>query len=677
MRKSVIILVCVVLGIALSAGVAHGTAYETTFDTPDAVDNWTVISGIWTLNDADGTYTINPSGTGGAGTTLSVYTGLLAGGVESQSLTDYTVTAEVVANGDLAGVVARFTNANNYYFFRLQANGNVQLYSYVGGNAINLTPDEAINPAAVPSVYSISLTVQTKQLTAKVLDGTTELFSVAVTDGSHSSGTAGLRDFSLPGSTFGSFRIDITGNASNPSPADETADVPLDVKLSWDTGLNPDDLTQPNPAITKHYVYMATDMNDIIFNWESFLVAEISAGTPPEPTASHSPTGLQTDTTYYWAVDESINNSGMSDPETIIGQIWSFDTFKAAPVIVAGPNDTFVDATGTAEITIDVQSDFLVLYAWYKGEVGDTSTPVGTDSSTLTITNVQPANEGTYWCRVTNNAGSVDSDAAFLGIKRFLAHWTLDQSDYQGGQYLDVEGGHNATVSGTPSFVEGADGEPNGAVEIYAANGWATDGTWDPAAEAGNMTISVWANFHGAISGAHQRLVSKRDVGWDTTAWHLMMGPGSSTVVFESYTSGGAGPTGTLVADGGWQHVCVSYDGSVATLYVNGNEQFDLESVSSATAALTPGMEGSTINLGVGNTAGSLAFNGSMDDVRIYNYPMSLEEVAELWSEVTGRNACLSPPGAADINGDCKVDIDDLILFIEIWLSSLEQQSHN
>ena len=666
MRKSLIILVCVVLGIALEAGVAHGAAYETTFDTPDAVDNWTAILGIWTLNDADGTYIINPTTVGAPSTILSVYTGLLAGGLESSSLTDYTVTAEVVANGDLAGVVARFTNANNYYSFSLQANGNVLLSSLVGGQSTNLTPGETV--LFVPSVYSISLTVEAERLTGKVLDGTTELFSLTVTDGSHSSGTAGLMDLSIPGSTFGSFRIDVIGKASNPSPADKATNVPLDVELSWDTGLNPDDLSQPNPAITKHYVYMATNMDDILYNWENFLVAEIPAGTPPEPTASYSPTGLQFDTTYYWAVDEGINDSGMSDPETIMGQLWSFDTGKVAPVIVGGPNNTFVDATGTAEITIDVQSISPAHYAWYKGEVGDVSTPVGADSSTLTIANVQPADEGIYWCRVTNDTGSVDSDAAFLGIKGFLAHWTLDQSDYQGGQYLDVEGGHNATVSGTPSFVEGADGEPNGAVEISAANGWAIDGTFDPAAETGDMTISVWANFRGSIPAVHQRLVSKRDTAWETCTWHLMMGPGSSTVEFES-AADGSGPTGTLVADGGWQHVCVSYDGSVgiATLYVNGTEQFDPESVTSATVALTPGFEGASINLAVGNIGGAMAFNGSLDDIRIYDYAMSLEEVTKLWSEVTG--VCLSPP-AADINGDCKVDFADMAILASQWLES-------
>jgi len=45
---------------------------------------------------------------------------------------------------------------------------------------------------------------------------------------------------------------------------------------------------------------------------------------------------------------------------------------------------------------------------------------------------------------------------------------------------------------------------------------------------------------------------------------------------------------------------------------------------------------------------------------------------ADYWSQ-TDCGRC----GGADLTGDGNVDIDDLTLFIDIWLSGLEQQSHN
>ncbi len=174
-----------------------------------------------------------------------------------------------------------------------------------------------------------------------------------------------------------------------------------------------------------------------------------------------------------------------------------------------------------------------------------------------------------------------------------------------------------------------------------------------------------WANWSG-INSQHQRLISKRDIDWGTTRWHLMLEPYSTTVEFESFADG-SGPTGTMVSDGNWQHVCVSFDGSVATLYINGTDEFDLESASSATVALTPETEGSTINIGAGKTDGTLWFNGALDDIRIYNHPMTPEEVAKTWMDVTQKDPKINCP-ASDLTGDCKTNFADIAMVADEWL---------
>jgi hypothetical protein len=284
----------------------------------------------------------------------------------------------------------------------------------------------------------------------------------------------------------------------------------------------------------------------------------------------------------------------------------------------------------------------------------------------LAIEGVQPADEGMYWCRVTNTGGSMDSAAASLYIKQLLAHWTLDEADYSGGQYVDITGGNNATAAGEPNFVMSVDGSATGAVIIDPANGWASDGTLDPNAQTGTMTISMWLNWFGDNS-QHQRPISKRDVDWATTKWHLqIIDVHSPTIRFSSFADA-SGPTGDLTNDGNWQHLCVSYDGSVATMYLNGMEAFDVDSASSTVVTLTPDTAGSPVNIGAGTVEGNLFFNGAMDDVRIYNYPMGADEVGKLWMDVTGKDPKIDCP-TFDLNGDCKVDFGDLAILAAQWM---------
>ncbi len=81
----------------------------------------------------------------------------------------------------------------------------------------------------------------------------------------------------------------------------------------------------------------------------------------------------------------------------------------AGQVVLAGSNAPFtVAATGTGTLT----------YQWYFTPKTSTTpqSVAGATSSTYTVNNVQPANEGDYVCIVTNPAGDTTSNAAPLTI---------------------------------------------------------------------------------------------------------------------------------------------------------------------------------------------------------------------------------------------------------------------
>ena len=62
------------------------------------------------------------------------------------------------------------------------------------------------------------------------------------------------------------------------------------------------------------------------------------------------------------------------------------------------------------------------------------------------------------------------------------------------------------------------------------------------------------------------------------------------------------------------------------------------------------------------------AFNGRIDDVRIYDYALSFEEIAVLYTGVrTDEKICLGNP-PHDLDGNCRVGIGDLVMLVNEWM---------
>ena len=81
-------------------------------------------------------------------------------------------------------------------------------------------------------------------------------------------------------------------------------------------------------------------------------------------------------------------------------------------------------------------------YQWYQGSAGDTSTPVGTNSSSYTTPALAAA--ASYWVRVSNTAGSADSAAAVVSLTPGFATWAaqngLDDDEASAASDADGDG---------------------------------------------------------------------------------------------------------------------------------------------------------------------------------------------------------------------------------------------
>jgi hypothetical protein len=85
-----------------------------------------------------------------------------------------------------------------------------------------------------------------------------------------------------------------------------------------------------------------------------------------------------------------------------------------APAITTQPASQTITGGQTATLMVAASGSSPLSYQWYQGSSGDTSTPVGSDSSTYSTS---PLSVNTsYWVRVSNSAGSVSSASAEITV---------------------------------------------------------------------------------------------------------------------------------------------------------------------------------------------------------------------------------------------------------------------
>ncbi len=232
-----------------------------------------------------------------------------------------------------------------------------------------------------------------------------------------------------------------------------------------------------------------------------------------------------------------------------------------------------------------------------------------------------------------------------------VAHWKLNESS--GTTAADASGwGYNGTVVGASWNPTG--GKLGGALQF--------DGSDD----------YVWSSYLG-ITGSNPRTCAawiktdrpsgeiitwgNRDV--DAARWVVWV---DGTGVLRVDVGGGYIFGTTVLTDDLWHHIAVTSDGSTTdniALYVDGKTETisGIVSKSINTQALA------TTKLGVFHLLGSAGsyFDGLIDDARIYNRVLSMQEVWNLAATATTNNSC------ADLNMDAIVNLSDIARLAQNW----------
>lgn len=342
----------------------------------------------------------------------------------------------------------------------------------------------------------------------------------------------------------------------------------------------------------------------------------------------------------------------------------NLDTSRTVPV--------FTIATNSLPLSIGAQSNNL---RWFKGQMDEarvynyalsaseiqalaqrTCTIVATAGSNGTITplGIVSVNYGTnktfsimadggyYVSSVLVdgvNFGSITSytfinvisdhtiSATFASTSGTLVgHWQMEEGS--GTTILDAtSNGNNGSLFGSPGWIPGINGT---ALSFNGSNDYARV----PDALSLDVTsgITLAALIKPKVE-ATQYLIKKALIGVNNGYELSLASPTSSAgakKVFVRFNEKTSGNTYRLNSSfnyidfqNNWIHLAATYDGATIRLYLNGIQDVSMP------AAFTIGTNDSALGIGA-QWNGTVLFNGDIDEVRIYNRPLSPIEISML-----------------------------------------------
>jgi hypothetical protein len=493
----------------------------------------------------------------------------------------------------------------------------------------------------------------------------------------------------------------------NPPP---DSPVPYQILLEW---------THPGPVLL-YKLYLDTQPDRVAdpnLPAEPMLVAgeEILPISPTDPNGTFLFDAVEPNQTYYWRVDTCVMEPNWLCiiPETnepcwnirtwVKGDVWSFSsypqwlTFSGTledRYLLPDPMTLRMPLQPQVEWTLEaVSARPILLFEWLKdgrpllidGRTYSEERSVNTDFhilSRLTIHNVQEENEGLYRVRVVlDNLDEYESDPAalFVSSEKIVHRWRLNENleDAVGdANALEVDplGDRIRLLNGAAVFEPDSksSADPN-AHFLDLPDGLLSS-------LGSSMTLMIWFAaenpvpnqpvFSFGISGQ-----GERQTGPPEGSQYLMLlarddNPTHPRMVFESRLSGTvqrlsappAPPNQELCAALVWSH-----PEQAMRLYLNG-QLMDAAGLNGRLSDL----DDRSNWLGRSLISTHPLFAGRIDEVRIYNVPLSepwIRALAEGGPDGDPLNVdpCLTP-NPVDANGDCAVNLADLAVLAEHWL---------
>lgn len=228
---------------------------------------------------------------------------------------------------------------------------------------------------------------------------------------------------------------------------------------------------------------------------------------------------------------------------------------------------------------------------------------------------------GTYYWRVDDidaNNKVTTGDVWSFSIGKLIGWWKFDESS--GSNALDSSGnGNNGTLRGNPQWRPQA-GKIGGAIELSGKDDYVEISNESAFDINGQITVSAWVNITD-VPQEWTGIVTKGDSAWRVST-SLAKNVFHFGVSSQDYIHGL-----NAVDSGQWHNVVCVYDGQKFSIYIDGKPD-----VISMPLAVPIGTNDFPVCIGENLEVKGRCFNGLIDDVLIYDYALSENEIVELYN---------------------------------------------
>ncbi len=338
-----------------------------------------------------------------------------------------------------------------------------------------------------------------------------------------------------------------------------------------------------------------------------------------------------------------------------------FGTNTAAPSITALPatGTKTLLAGGLASFSVKASGTAPLSYSWTRN-----GTPIpGANAATLTLSPTAVAQSGTYGVTVSNPYGFTNSPTFVLNFTtpgdRYsslvmadnpMAYWRLDETN--GTTAFDAAGGHDGAYSGAVTLGAGGvlPGIADSGAHFSGGNAQVPfSATLNP---SGPFSVELWVkpddiNIYVPICSQF-RNGNARD-GWcfymenDADSFETHLGNNSGV---SHYAYGQGGP----LKPNYWYHLVEVWDGvNTSTLY--SENQIVGQNTQVALGGTYVPNPSAPLLIGVRN-GGSFPIHGVLDEVALYNYALTTDQISNHWSiKFQAPNVTTAPLGVTNVEG--------------------------
>ena len=375
----------------------------------------------------------------------------------------------------------------------------------------------------------------------------------------------------------------------------------------------------------------------------AFIVSVVDTEFPTGGTSgtkNHNITGLLPNTQYFFRFYSNPNTA--CNPAIVISAVANFTTLTPVPTIT---NTASSATSSAAAISYSLNANglttnSLVKYGLTSGNlssqvIGSSATGTTNSSGNASISGLTANTQYFYSVEATNSAGTTTGpilNFTTLAIGAPIAEYNFNNS------YNNINGTTPFANNSGTTFATGRDGvTANGAINI--ANIGSTATILGLPYGASQRTVSMWVKlnsfsltgfnflYHYGTNGAGNGTFIN-----PTTITHFALNPNHSVAA-------------TSVVNI-WYHYVVMYDGTNSKIYRNG------ALLNSSPATVATGNNLNTFRLGLSETGSTGSFNGTIDDLKIYNYALTDSQVSNLFNfnSVAVPSPSISSVSATGIN---------------------------